>query len=256
MSAPHFSELFTSKAVDYDLGRPGYPTLLVDWLEDAIGARSGQLIADVGCGTGLLSECFIAHGYQIIGVEPDLAMGEVAIARLGNSPSFTLRTGMAEATSLSNDCVDGISVGTAFHWFDPILTANEFQRILRPNGWVALVGNERVEISETDHAFSMLLAKFRSSADKRMRQLADCEPEKFLGARTKSKRFPYELKMTKSSFASLAFSRSYFPALTSPQRQNAEQSVAATFERHAVEGVLVLNYAATVFAVQSFDSDA
>ncbi len=256
MSARVITELFTSKAADYDHGRPGYPASLVDWLELAVDARFGQRVADVGCGTGLLAERFIAHGYQVVGIEPDSAMGDVAVGRLGNLPSFTLRTGVAEATGLPDGDVDGIAVGTAFHWFEPRSTADEFRRILRPNGWVALVGNERIEISETDHAFSKLLARFRGNAHKSMRPLAACEPEKFLGSNTKHERFHYEFKMSESSFKSLAFSRSYFPESNSPQRKLAEVAVAETFCHHAVEGVLVLNYEVTAFAAQPFDSHA
>ena len=39
--------------------------------------------------------------------------------------------------------VDFVTAGQAFHWFNPALAREEFRRILKPGGWVALVWNER-----------------------------------------------------------------------------------------------------------------
>ena len=36
-----------------------------------------------------------------------------------------------------------LSAGQAFHWFDRPKTRREFQRILRPGGWVVLIWNDR-----------------------------------------------------------------------------------------------------------------
>ncbi len=51
--------------------------------------------------------------------------------------------GAAEATTLADKSSDLVVCGQAFHWFDLGRSKNEFRRILRPPGWVALIWNER-----------------------------------------------------------------------------------------------------------------
>ena len=58
-------------------------------------------------------------------------------------PVFTSVKGTAEATTLADGSVDLITAAQAFHWFDRARTRAEFERILKPGGWVALIWNDR-----------------------------------------------------------------------------------------------------------------
>src|ERR1035437_4177177 len=49
----------------------------------------------------------------------------------------------AENTGLENGVVDLIIVGQAFHWFDKQKCKIEFKRILKPEGQVVLMWNDR-----------------------------------------------------------------------------------------------------------------
>ncbi len=40
--------------------------------------------------------------------------------------------------------MDFVTAGQAFHWFEPAAARVEFQRILKPAGWVVLIWNERL----------------------------------------------------------------------------------------------------------------
>src|SRR5947209_5080804 len=42
-----------------------------------------------------------------------------------------------------NAMFDFVTAGQAFHWFNPEGAHREFARILKPNGWLVLVWNER-----------------------------------------------------------------------------------------------------------------
>src|SRR4051794_19137997 len=53
--------------------------------------------------------------------------------------------GTAESIPLPDASVDAVTVGQAFHWFDPPAALAEIDRVLRPGGGLGLVWNERDE---------------------------------------------------------------------------------------------------------------
>jgi len=79
---------------------------------------------------------------------------------LVGEPRFRSVNATAEATTLPNHSVDLIIAGQAFHWFDQTHARAEFTRILKPNGWVALLWNERLDATPFLRAYDQLLATF------------------------------------------------------------------------------------------------
>ena len=45
--------------------------------------------------------------------------------------------------TLVGTSIDFLTAGQAFHWFDSEKARGEFQRLLKPSGWVVLIWNER-----------------------------------------------------------------------------------------------------------------
>lgn len=134
---------FSDRVADYVQYRPRYPAMLIEVLCDRCGLTPAHVIADVGSGTGFLSERFLCHGNTVFAVEPNGPMREAAEALYGSDPHFQCVDGSAEATALSAASADFVAAGQAFHWFDAGASRREFARILRPEGWVVLVWNER-----------------------------------------------------------------------------------------------------------------
>jgi SAM-dependent methyltransferase len=136
---------FSGRVADYARYRPGYPAAFLDLLRDECGLRSQEscVIADVGSGTGLLAEMFLKQGNRVYGVEPNQEMREAGEAYLDQHKNFTSVAGSAEATTLPDGSVHFVTVGQAFHWFEPRATRREFLRILAPGGWVVVAWNDR-----------------------------------------------------------------------------------------------------------------
>src|SRR5208283_3215068 len=65
---------FSGRAEDYVKYRPHYSREVAQALQEACGLRPEHLIADVGCGTGLLAKIFLDNGNRVIGVEPNREM--------------------------------------------------------------------------------------------------------------------------------------------------------------------------------------
>jgi len=134
---------FSNRAENYAKYRPGYPNELVTILKSECGLTESSTIADVGSGTGILSEVFLRNGNKVFGIEPNAPMREFAERDLGEFPRFVSIDATAEATTLEPASIDFITAGQAFHWFDQEKARREFKRILKPGGWVILIWNER-----------------------------------------------------------------------------------------------------------------
>ena len=142
---------------DYVRYRPGYPREVLDLLVRECGLTRDAVVADVGSGTGLLSQLLVEAGYRVIGVEPNADM------RLA-SP-YAAVDGSAEATGLGDRSVDLIVTGQAFHWFDVAATKVEWGRILKAGGSVALVWNDRVREGVFMSQLEALIDRFAMERD-------------------------------------------------------------------------------------------
>ncbi|MGE0489795.1 MAG: class I SAM-dependent methyltransferase [Vulcanimicrobiota bacterium] len=129
---------FGETASIYDLYRPDYPQAIVDALE-----VEGKQVADVGSGTGILTRRLLEAGAHVFALEPNPQMRAAAEAKLGHHQRFHSHDGTAESTGLLDQSVDLVTAAQAFHWFRPAETRAEFARILKPDGRVALIWNDR-----------------------------------------------------------------------------------------------------------------
>lgn len=100
-------------------------------------------IADIGSGTGILCEPLLKRGIIVSAVEPNREMREAAEKLLSQYKNFKSINGTAENTGLSDNSIDSIIAGQAFHWFDRRKCKSEFTRIIKPGGFVALIWNDR-----------------------------------------------------------------------------------------------------------------
>lgn len=135
---------FTGKAKSYDRARPRYPLAALDFIASHCRLNKHSLLVDVGCGTGIASRAFAEAGFTVIGVEPNDDMRAQAEAvNLGLTylaPEY--RCGQAESTGLADAKADLVLSAQAFHWFNAGAALQEFSRILKDEGWVALMWNE------------------------------------------------------------------------------------------------------------------
>ncbi len=125
---------FGAWAEEYDDWRPTYPNAAVDWLVPPAGAR----VAEIGAGTGKLTERLIERHLELDVVEPDGRM--LQVIRQRHPQMRTHETG-ASSLPLGESSVDAVVVADAWHWFPQEEAAAEVARVLRPNGWLGCVWN-------------------------------------------------------------------------------------------------------------------
>jgi ubiquinone/menaquinone biosynthesis C-methylase UbiE len=140
---PQTTERFSNRVENYVKYRPSYPPEVLQLFRDEMNLQNFSVIADIGSGTGISAKIFLENGNEVFGIEPNAAMREASEKFLQNYPKFHSVNGTAENTTINNQSVDFVTAAQAFHWFDGETTRTEFRRILRPNGYVALIWNER-----------------------------------------------------------------------------------------------------------------
>jgi SAM-dependent methyltransferase len=126
------ADSFGAAARVYEARRPRYPAQLIDDLLMQ-GART---VLDVGAGTGIASEQFLGKGVNVLAVEPDPRMAEVASGK---------GTPIEIATFENWDPVerrfDLVVFGQSFHWVNPDIALPKVHRLLLSGGRLALMWN-------------------------------------------------------------------------------------------------------------------
>jgi ubiquinone/menaquinone biosynthesis C-methylase UbiE len=153
-------ERFSNRVENYAKYRPGYPPAMLEFFKDHLGLTPDSVIADIGSGTGLSAKLFLENGNVVYGVEPNAGMRASAEGSLIEFKNFRSIDGTSTETTMDDESVDFIIAAQAFHWFDPHPTRGEFQRILKPNGYVALIWNERRLDSTPFSKYEQLLLKY------------------------------------------------------------------------------------------------
>ena len=138
---------FVGEGGAYDSVRPAYPdeavAALVEAARRARGAdasgQSGPLrAADIGAGTGKMSELLARSGLLVEAVEPSEAMR----AQASSIEGVTWHDGVAEQTGLPNDLYDIVVFAQSWHWVDSERAGLEAARMLRPGGALGIVWNQ------------------------------------------------------------------------------------------------------------------
>jgi ubiquinone/menaquinone biosynthesis C-methylase UbiE len=165
MSAGPHTERFSGRVEAYLAYRPRFPRSILPFLREQGALPNGAIIADIGAGTGMLAEIFLEAGHRVIAVEPNAEMLEACRELATKHPALEIVQGSAEATKLPDASVDLIAVGRAMHWFDWPRAHREFQRILRPEGWVLVATNgHRDSGAPVSNRLSQILRKCRTDS--------------------------------------------------------------------------------------------
>lgn len=244
------TQRFSSRVENYIKYRPRYPQAVIETLKEACQLTPDSRIADVGSGTGILAELFLQNGNPVFGVEPNREMRAAGERLLQPYPNFHSINGQAEATTLADHSVEFVTAGQAFHWFDRTSTRAEFQRILKPGGWVMLVWNERDTTSTPFlRAYEQLLDDYATDyAQVDHRNVDEAALESFYApGGLSSKKFSNRQEFDYDGIQGRLLSSSYTPEAGQPPYAAMVAELRKIFQAHQVNDRVAFEYVTTMY---------
>jgi ubiquinone/menaquinone biosynthesis C-methylase UbiE len=106
----------------------------------------GKLAADIGAGTGFITEELIQNGLNVIAVDRSEAMLEEMKKKFGRSDSVEYRIGEFNNLPIQNETVDYVFANMYLHHVDlPQVAIDEMARILKPGGKLVITDMDEHE---------------------------------------------------------------------------------------------------------------
>jgi len=234
---------FNGKALMYDRYREHFSAAVVlPILRAVCGLSAEWTVADMGAGTGMLSDIFLANGNRALAVEPNPGMREMCQQIHRDHPHLHLIDGTAEATGLRSASVDLVAAGRVMHWFDRERALTEFRRILKPDGWVAIIAFGRTEDGRAENVeFENVLREF---SEDHANTHACYEVYRNLNAYLPRDFYHEEILATTmmdwENLLGISLSLSHSPTKDQPSYPEFERSLRGFFDRFAQNGQVEL----------------
>jgi SAM-dependent methyltransferase len=249
MAVTNATSRFSSRVGDYLRYRPGYPPEVLELLRSECRLTPKSVIADVASGTGIFTRLLLENGNSVFGVEPNREMRAAGEQFLQAYGRFTSIAGTAEATTLAAQSVDMITAAQAAHWFNRSQARTEFVRILKPEGWLVLVWNER----KTDGTaflgdYERLLLTHGTDYREVRHEHTTAEVAHFFGPSPfRSRKFETSQECDYQALEGRLLSSSYTPQPGHPGYEPMLGELRSIFAAHQVDGRVVLRYDTRVF---------
>lgn len=128
--------LFNSVAGVYHQTRQSYPDQVVRWIVETAGLGEGAAVLEAGCGTGQLTGELARYPLRITAIDIGPAMVEIARRHL---PGVLFAASSFEEFAAADASFDLVISATAAHWIDPEVLCSRSARLLRSEGWLAVL---------------------------------------------------------------------------------------------------------------------
>jgi SAM-dependent methyltransferase len=243
------TERFSTRVDNYARYRPSYPAAALDLLTTQCGLAPGVQVADIGAGTGILSELLLARGARVYAVEPNDGMRAAAETQLGGRAGFMSIKGTAEATTLPAGSIDLLVAAQAFHWFDAPRARTEALRVVRPGAMGALLWNERPKGAHRFlDEYDALLRRYAPEYDRIVASRADVASMRgFFGGLMQEAALPNQQVFDFEGLKGRLLSSSYAPEAGQPQHEPLLAGLRELFARYEHGGRIVFPYHTLVY---------
>jgi SAM-dependent methyltransferase len=135
-------DLFSGISGQYAKFRPEYPKEVFDFIFKIVEQRSIAL--DCGTGNGQLAAQLAAGFDKVFAIDISSSQIENGVRK----PNIEYSIQPAERMTFPDHYFDLVTVGQAIHWFDLEKFYNEVKRILKPGGFIFVIGYGRLSVDQ------------------------------------------------------------------------------------------------------------
>jgi ubiquinone/menaquinone biosynthesis C-methylase UbiE len=137
---------FETVAPDWDAMRQGFfSSRIRDFAIGVADVRPGYLAADIGAGTGFITEGLVAAGARVIAVDPSVRMLEVLRCKFHTVDTRLLKE---ERLPIDSGRMDGVFANMMLHHSEaPSEAILEMKRILKPGGRLVITDLDKHEFA-------------------------------------------------------------------------------------------------------------
>jgi SAM-dependent methyltransferase len=137
----HLGRVFDEVPDLYDRVRPTYPDELFADLAAIAGMDERSAVLEVGCGTGQATGPLARLARSVTAVEPGAGMAALAREQLAGAPNVEVETSSFEEWGDHGRRFDVLVAASSWHWVDPSIGWRRAHEVLRPGGWMAILGH-------------------------------------------------------------------------------------------------------------------
>ena len=158
------TKFYIGKQENYSKYRPEYPQELFDFLSTNYSLKNKDIV-ELGAGTGKFSKTASPICNKIYYIEPNIDMINKGKDYCNKCNNIYFLNNSAEKTELPNKSSDMVFAVQSFHWFDKSNVKEEAKRILKDDGYFAIIWNN---LEDKDNKFSKEYFKYISEWNKKL----------------------------------------------------------------------------------------
>ena len=250
---PYLNFELANKVENFIRYRPNFPFKLIDYLYKECGFSKESVIANIGSGIGTFARLLLERGSRVVAIEPDNLLRMTAERLLCDEfHRFVSINGTFENTTLCDSAVNHI-VCAPSNTFDFQKCRNEFSRILKPNGTVALVFRKRFcECDEFTFEYEKLIRQyFLNTGKQKYNEFSSIDIVSLLGTDSYSfVSFPSYQNFDLNGIKGECLYNDYFGSVEKERYIQLVEEVCSLFEKYNECGKVTIHYKTEVYCVQ------
>ena len=250
--------IFNALAEQYDAYRPHYPTEALLFLVTLGDLDKESDVADIGTGTGRIALELAKYVRLVYAVDTAVVMLnqlQVSAEKEGLSNIRTIQA-PGEATGLSNESLDLVTIAQAFHWMDKQTALSEANRILKSRKHLVLLWNQ-VTNTEDEYYREMVAlikrynVKYEGGSEIRSTDFPDHLSNSKLFGPIERYTFPFELYYSLESYVGFLLSKSYIGmGIPSAELPHFIEAAHQVMKKYFPDGNIIEKYETVMLAVR------